>query len=505
MDTKRRKLSLTGALVLLATLQACFQLNNVVLGDEQPEGGTGTTGGNGTTGETTVTGGTSTVGGTGDAAFDTGTSGVTGATAPGVGTTGATNTTGGIMTSASTTAGADPDAAPTRAVQVAAGWVHTCALLSTGNVRCWGDSSYGQLGHGDTANIGDDEPPSARGDVPVGGPVTQIVAGQFHTCALLATGAVRCWGDATNGKLGYGNLKNIGDHEPAEAAGDVVVGDRVIQIAAGYGHTCALLATHRVRCWGRGERGQLGYANTNDIGDSEVPALAGDVDVGGMVEQIAAGGDATCALLSGGTVRCWGQGDQGQLGYGNTKNIGDDEPPSAAGDLNVGGVVTQIVVGHGHICARLENGALRCWGGNGAGQLGYGNTNTIGDDEVPASAGDVPVGGPVKWLALIGGAHTCAILETGSLRCWGWGVGGTLGYGNTNDVGDTETPAYAGDIDIGGTVDQAAAGDFHTCVVLTSGKVRCFGAGDHGELGYGNTHNIGDAELPVTAGDVPLF
>src|SRR5690606_21213234 len=160
------------------------------------------------------------------------------------------------------------------------------------------------------------------------------------------------------------------------------------------------------------------------------------------------------------------------LGYGNTNNIGDDEHPATAGDVNLGGDVTQLAADSDHTCAVLKGGWVRCWGSNAFGRLGYGNTNDIGDDEAPASAGDVNVGGPVTQL-VAGARHTCALLENGRVRCWGEGSGGSLGYGNTNTIGDDEHPATAGDVDVGGTVIQLAAGGWHTCALLENRRVRC--------------------------------
>ena len=108
--------------------------------------------------------------------------------------------------------------------QIAAGANHTCALLDTGNVRCWGFGEFGALGYGNTNNIGDNETPASVGDVNVGGTVIQITVGDFHTCALLSTGNVRCWGVNFSGQLGYGNTVNIGDNEAPFVAGDAVVG-----------------------------------------------------------------------------------------------------------------------------------------------------------------------------------------------------------------------------------------------------------------------------------------
>ena len=383
---------------------------------------------------------------------------------------------------------------------------HICVIVSGDHVRCWGSNYYGQLGYGHTSNIGD--APADAGDVNVGGTVTQITVTQFHTCALLDTGTVRCWGQNRFGRLGYGHTNNIGDDETPADAGDVNVGGTVTQIAAGYSHTCALLDTGTVRCWGSNSDGQLGYGHTNKIGDDETPADAGDINVGGTVTQITAGNYRTCALLDTGTVRCWGSNSDGQLGYGHTNKIGDDETPADAGDVNVGGTVTQITAGNYCTCALLDTGTVRCWGSDEYGQLGYKlgyrHTNNIGDDETPADAGDVNVGGTVTQITA-GTYHTCALLDTGTVRCWGGNESGVLGYGHTNNIGDDETPADAGDVNVGGTVTQIAAkAHFHTCALLDTGIVRCWGDNSHGQLGYGHTNNIGDDEAPADVGEVDV-
>jgi hypothetical protein len=331
----------------------------------------------------------------------------------------------------------------------------------------------------------------------------RIAAGNAHTCIMLPNLGVRCWGQGSSGKLGYGNTNNIGDNETPASAGFVSTGGTVTQLAAGGAHTCALLSTGDVRCWGLGLFGRLGYGNTNIIGDDELPSSVGTVSVGGPVAQVVAGNNHTCALLDTGSVRCWGSGASGQLGYGNTSTIGDDETPAAAGNVDVGGTVLQITAGSDHTCALLAGGAVRCWGENFGGQLGYGNTNRIGDDELPSSIAAVNVGGTVTTLAA-GGSSTCALLTTGAGRCWGSGLRGQLGYGNTNNIGDNETPASAGSVNVGGNVAQITAGGGHTCALLEAGMVRCWGGGASGALGYGNTNDIGDNELPSTAGDVIL-
>ncbi|MEM1269662.1 MAG: T9SS type A sorting domain-containing protein, partial [Bacteroidota bacterium] len=191
--------------------------------------------------------------------------------------------------------------------------------------------------------------------------------------------------------------------------------------------------------------GRLGYGNQNDIGNNESPFTAGDVSVGAAVSQVSAGAAHTCALTSGGSVRCWGQGDNGRLGYGNQNDIGDNESPSSAGNVNVGTTVAQISTGASHTCAVTTAGGLRCWGDNFFGELGYANQDDIGDNESPLTAGDVNVGTTVTQVTA-GSNFTCALTSAGQVRCWGAGGSGRLGYGNTNNIGDDEAPATAGDV-----------------------------------------------------------
>ncbi|WP_037583321.1 RCC1 domain-containing protein [Stigmatella aurantiaca] len=383
---------------------------------------------------------------------------------------------------------------------IAAGDSYTCVMLNGGTMRCWGNNTYGQLGYGNTGTVGDSEKPYTAGDIPlagIGGGIKVAVGGN-HACALLESGLVRCWGNNTYGQLGYNTVEHVGDGEAISHYGYVNVGGFVVKIAAGSWHTCALLDTGKVRCWGLNNYGQLGYGNTQNIGDNEHPWTAGDVQVGGIVKDIAAGFDHTCALLEGGKVRCWGFNNYGQLGYGNTQLIGDNEHPSVAGDVNVGGSVQQLATGYYNTCALLTTGYVRCWGYNGSGQLGYGHASNVNS---PLSAGDVNTGGKVFQVAM-GQHHTCALLNSGSVKCWGNGGGGRLGYGNTVDY--VSPPSAT--VNLGGAIAfQIAAGYSHSCVQLSTGAARCWGTNNYGQLGYGHTQAIGDNEHPFTAGDIQFL
>lgn len=391
------------------------------------------------------------------------------------------------------------------AVQVSTGADATCVRRAGGEMRCWGWPDQGSLGLGvaPVEVIGDDEPPSVAGDVPVGGLVTDISAGRTHTCAVLSGGGARCWGMAWNGALGYGNQIDVGIQQTPADVGDIPVGGPVMQIAAGDNHTCALMAWGQVRCWGQGH--YLGYGSVDFIGDDELPSTVGDVPVGGgMLSKVVTGSNHTCALGVSGDVWCWGDGGHGQLGYGNTLDIGFDDPAGSGGVVDIGGTVVDIGAGDRFTCALLNTGDVVCWGRADHGRLGYANGNTIGDDEVPAMAGSVQLGGFATAIA-VGARHACALLDTGYVRCWGEGEFGRLGYGNEENVGDDEHPSAAGNVDLGGTAVGITAGEFRSCAVIDTGAVRCWGRGDAGGLGYGNVDHIGDNESPSSAGDVPFL
>lgn len=406
---------------------------------------------------------------------------------------------------------------PVAASSIATGIEHTCAVLTTGAVRCWGDGRYGKLGYSSTSSVGDSPAASiiSAGDVPLGGKAAAITLGAQHTCALMVGGAVRCWGVGKGGRLGYGSQTDVGNSPTSSiiAAGDVPLGGKAVAVSAGESHTCALLVGGSVRCWGSGANGRLGYGNTRNVGDSPESSISavGDVPIGGKATAISAGGAHTCALLTGGSVRCWGLGGDGQLGHGSRTAIGHSPVAQIAhaGDVPLGGRARAIATGSYHSCAVLTGGDLRCWGNGGYGQLGYNSYRNVGDTPSTTiiNAGDVPVGGQVVGVAA-GQFHTCALLESGSLRCWGSNVAGELGYNHTVSVGDSTASSIqnAGDVPLGATAAAIATGGYHTCAILVTAKLRCWGYGYEGQLGYGSMYNVGDSPPTsiINTGDVPV-
>lgn len=400
-----------------------------------------------------------------------------------------------------------------RVVGITAGNEHTCALLNTGEIRCWGSSFYGQLGYANTTTIGDNEGPSSVPGVTLGatnqGDAVAVVAGSYHTCALLATGKVRCWGRNSSGELGLGHTNSfvgpvIPPYDPVFITDPIEFpdGQLAVSLSSGFSHTCAVLQDGTVSCWGEGSSGQLGYGNTTDIGNDEVPASVGPVVLDHPAISVSVGNVHTCAVLATGATRCWGSGAGGRLGRGNTSTVLN---PTWVNPISLGNEVLAIESGRSQTCARLADGALRCWGVGADGRLGYGNTNNIGDDELPSSVAPLEFGiSPYPTTVATGLGHSCALISNGEVRCWGRADEGQLGYGNTNAIGDDEDPSTAGVVQLGNEAKSISAGTFHTCAVLVNGQVRCWGDGDSGRLGYGNTDPIGDDEVPTAVGPVQI-
>jgi len=347
---------------------------------------------------------------------------------------------------------------PPNVVEIEAGGAHTCARFGDGSVRCWGFNTLGQLGYGNTAiqlAIGDDESLEDLPAIDVGGPVDQLVVGTLQSC-VRASGQLRCWGAGSFGQLGLGSLQPIGDDEVPAQVDPVSLGGDPFDIATGGAHGCALTVGGGLRCWGRNDSGQLGQGSIANLGDDETPESAPDLSVvppqlppGTTVTSLALGLGHSCALLSTAEVLCWGENAVGQLGQGNVTRWGDQpgELPSALDPIQLGAGAVAIAAGYDHTCALLEDGSVRCWGDNSSGQLGVGDEEHIGDNELPA-AGDLAVLGHSVIRLSAGAGHTCAVLDDQRVMCWGSNSFGQLGYGFTHSVGDDEYPETAGTIDL---------------------------------------------------------
>lgn len=298
------------------------------------------------------------------------------------------------------------------AISVAAGGAHTCALVADGGVRCWGSNIAGEVG---SAVPGQHPVPAAA--VPLGRPALAVAAGNGHTCALLADGSVRCWG-----ANGLGQLEGVPGPDSSSPAAAVSLGVPARALTAGDRHTCALLGDASVRCWGAAAGGILGDADPVLIAAGA--GLGSQVQLGQAARAISAGGDTTCSLLANGSVRCWGSDANGQLGDGGPVPGDPAIGPAPATFLGTAG--RAIAVGGSAACALLANDMVRCWGGDQEGQLGDGGAIPGVASSVPAAT--VALGGPARAITA-GGLHVCALLADGALRCWGGDASGQLGDG----------------------------------------------------------------------------
>ncbi|WP_413288347.1 RCC1 domain-containing protein [Bdellovibrio sp. HCB337] len=397
---------------------------------------------------------------------------------------------------------------------ISAGYAHSCAILDNSSMKCWGRGTYGQLGLGDAADLGDGAGEMGESlsivNLGTGRTAVQVAAGPYHTCALLDNSSAKCWGRNTSGQLGQGSTANLGDG--AGEMGDSLpainlgTGRTALQVTVGMYHSCALLDNFSVKCWGLNGNGQLGQGSATNLGDSggEMASLAAiNLGTGRTALQVAAGGEFSCALLDNGTVKCWGQNTNGQLGQGSIVSLGDaggemgDSLPAI--NLGTGRTAVQIVASDSYACALLDNSSVKCWGNNGNGQLGQGSTAHLGDaggemgDSLPA----INLGTGRKAVQISAGStHACALLDNSSVKCWGRNFYGQLGQGSTANLGDGGSEMgdslAAINLGTGRTAVQIGAGRDHTCALLENSTVKCWGQNDYGQLGQGSTTVLGD-------------
>lgn len=326
----------------------------------------------------------------------------------------------------------------TAQAKLAAGYGHTCAITANGGVKCWGDNRYGQLGIGSTTNS------SVPADVTgLTSDVVAISAGFGHTCAVTKAGGVKCWGANTAGQSGVESVTNT------TVPVDVVALSDVVAISAGYGHSCAITRAGGVKCWGDNDRGQLGNGTSTR---SLTP-----VDVGGLADgvvTVSAGNDHTCAVLATGGLKCWGANDHGQLGAGSS--AGSATPIDVSGLANG---ISGVSAGNGATCALTATGKAACWGlvaedGPATGVVGVSTSNhmcavtdagkalcwgysnlygQLGNGSIEVSSTPITVSGLTAEVSAIaaGGEHTCARISSGAVTCWGGNDQGQLGNGTT--------------------------------------------------------------------------
>jgi alpha-tubulin suppressor-like RCC1 family protein len=411
--------------------------------------------------------------------------------------------------------GADPTtgvvtAAPSAASsQVAVGGTHVCALPGDGTVICWGSLNYfGELGDGfvsDPADPAGDsivlqtviaDAASAQGrdcvDVTEDGfyirchgsaslaGVTALAAGYSHTCALLVDTTVKCWGSNAAIEGGHFSFSysggELGDGtttvRPAPVTviagpGETTPLSGVRSLSAATGYTCAVLVDDTAKCWGNAPQA-TSLAPVTVMADASQPLT--------QVASISAGDRMACAVMLDGGVACWGSGFLGNQSSEGRSTSALPVQVTVAGDgaTPLGGISSAALghnvfngpngIGMGHSCALEASGGVVCWGYNDVSQLGNGFTpeRDFAVPVVAAPGSQEALKGAIAIAA--GGYFTCALIDDGSVKCWGLGLGGDSFAGGGAPVS----------LDMGAVSASAvAAGGDIVCAVLVDGSLWC--------------------------------
>ena len=404
----------------------------------------------------------------------------------------------------------------------------------SGQVFCWGENRFGQLGYGDTEDRGDTSGSGTEWKrVELSGRAKQVTVGVRHSCALMDTGTVKCWGGNAFGMLGYGDTQDrgtdpahMGDNLPEVDLGSFV---EAVTISAGKTHTCAVVTTGGVKCWGGGMAGALGYGDISHRGNT--PGSMGDnlpeINLGApyVASDITVGDTFACAVVTGAPWNC---GDQPCCYTGRTHDCGDPESHGRPGDRGH----SEVPGDHGHSEVPGDHGHSVVPGDRGHSEVPVspsdpregpegGLSGASSPPHDAADAGGLPQAGGVShetfsagplmgnWLA----AHPAMAERLGvgdsqhGVKCWGTARLGQLGLENMHDLGGTPERMSGitfADLQIRQGLDevlQVRAGSDHVCALIRTdlgNTVKCWGKGSAGQLGNGYTINVGST--PNTMG-----
>ena len=377
-----------------------------------------------------------------------------------------------------------------------------CTLTTYGNVKCWGGVDINGdeeafLGNGEESNSS--TPVYVHTSFEDANPLSDIAAissGGFHTCALTTNRNVKCWGYGFYGVLGNGEENNSSTPMDVHTSpSDANPLSDIAAISSGGFHTCALTTNRNVKCWGYGGSGGLGNGGTsNSSTPVDVHTSVSDETPLRDITTISAGAHHTCALTTGGNVKCWGYGPHGRLGNGGTNNSSTPvDVHTSFEDANPLSGIAAISAGGDHTCALTTNSNVKCWGAGADGRLGNRQTNS-NPRSTPvnvhtSSSDDTPLGDIAAISA--GDGHTCVLTTNGNVKCWGLASRGRLGNRSTSGVESAPVDAHTSSTNNSPLSGIAAisVGLFHSCVLTISGGIKCWGEGGLGQLGNGDTNS----------------
>lgn len=389
------------------------------------------------------------------------------------------NTNGELGTSATS-----PSATPVvvslgvTAVALALGSYHSCAMTSAGGVKCWGINTSGQLGNGTTVAVASGTIVDVIG---ASTGVEQIAAGRSTSCLVTSAGAVMCWGLNI-----YEIIKRSGTSSNVSTA-EVVHGltSGVYAVSVGDSHICALKTTGDLGCWGANSNGQTGDGYiTKILTPQNVVASASSASAMTGFQSIGTSMWSTCGIRTGGGIKCWGYNYSGQLGEysqsGRPVAIDHTEISSGAVSISVAGTSSTQ-----SLCAIMSDSTVKCWGNNAFGLKGFGSSTAadyVAHTMLASTSPDVALTGITS--VSVGPFSTC-VVASGAAKCSGGNTAGALGNGTTTA---SNLPVQVSGL-TSGVVAVSTTGANVSCALLNTGEVKCWGNGQQYQLGNGSVAN----------------
>ena len=349
--------------------------------------------------------------------------------------------------------------------KIIAGSWHTCAIRDDGKLKCWGNNAFGETTGSNKKATG-----MVTVDLGANHKATGITAGSNHTCSVLDSGAVKCWGGNYRGETG-----NINYLDTGMVTVDLGTDRRVKEVTAGEHHTCALLDDGKIKCWGNNAFGETGGS------DKQAKGIV-NVNLGpntAKAKKMDAGWTHTCVLLEDNTVKCWGYNKSNQTG-------GSDKNATGIVTVNLGSShkVKDLAMGGYHSCVLLDNGTVKCWGSNEYDQTGGSNKKATG-------MVTVNLGSDSAVIAISAGrTHTCALLDDDTVKCWGDNE-----YGQTGGSNKKATGMMTVNLGSDSAVIAISAGRSHTCALLDTEEVKCWGLNSHNQTGSSDKKATGIADV----------
>ncbi|OJY21643.1 MAG: hypothetical protein BGO98_02110 [Myxococcales bacterium 68-20] len=391
------------------------------------------------------------------------------------------------------------------AVELVAGERHYCARMNDGTVRCWGDDFWGQLGRGEADETSSDGDAGAIPPVVGLTNAIQISAGGRSTCALLVDGAVQCWGSNLLGELGLEVDPPSEDVDRHPIPSPVALGGAsVTRVDVGIDSACALLTTGKLVCWGGTQYMKLARPDFDDPFQVAIGPGEAELDASTFRKTFISS-KTTLALTTTGDVFSWGaiSGDDG-LVSGRISSVSPSRTPKRLVELSkVTSVAVSPLLqrqpsdanqrpapmpSYGHGCA-IANGEVFCWGKSLYGALCTGLPDR---EPVPKRA---LVSGPA-WpqQIAVGDETTCVRMTDGTVQCCGENTHGALGTGSADGFSASFTAASA----FKGRAVQVAASLASICALVQGGTVECWGSNASGELGLTPDHGAHPTPTKIT-------